>query len=231
MCERALNVDLLIFDCDGVLVDSEVLAARAYADVLKEIGVAIPVGVWPQCIGRKQADIFAILESAAHREFGHGPRERLWPRTRELFEAELQPTEGLLQFLEGSPTRRCVASSSSPERIRLSLELTGLAPHFEYVYSTQYVARGKPAPDIFLYASQKMGADPARAVVIEDSPPGVEGARAAGAQVIGYIGGAHVDADHGERLKAAGAHFVAKDWTQIRDYLAKSSVAAYKDVG
>jgi HAD superfamily hydrolase (TIGR01509 family) len=224
MRERALIVDLLIFDCDGVLVDSEPLAARAYADVLAEIGVAISPEIWPQCIGRKQADIFAILEQAAGRPFGQAPRERLWPRTRELFAAELKPTPGLVPFLEASAIRRCVASSSSPERIAFSLEATGLAPYFPDIFSTQYVARGKPAPDIFLHAAQRMGADPARAVVIEDAPPGVEGARAAGAQVIGYVGGAHADDRHGERLKSAGAHLIAKDWTEIADYLVTGEV-------
>lgn len=216
--------ELLIFDCDGVLVDSEVLAARAYAEVLAEVGVVVSADVWLQCIGRKQAEIFALIEAAVGRDVGPIPRGRVWPRTRELFGADLKPTQGLATFLKGSQTARCVASSSSPERIRFSLEATGLAPHFQNVFSTEYVARGKPAPDIFLYSSQKMGVAPQRAVVIEDSAPGAEGARAAGAHVIGYIGGAHVGEGHGERLKAAGANFIAEDWMQVRDYLAKPRV-------
>jgi beta-phosphoglucomutase-like phosphatase (HAD superfamily) len=102
--------------------------------------------------------------------------------------------------------------------------LTGLARYFEDVFSTQYVAHGKPAPDIFLYASEKMGAAPETAVVIEDSAPGVQGARAAGTRAIGYLGGAHVVGGHAERLKQAGANFVAKDWAQVRHYLATPAV-------
>ncbi len=216
--------DLLIFDCDGVLVDSEVLAARAYADVLAEIGVVVPPGLWSKCIGLKQAEIFGLIEAETDRPIGPQTREKLWPRTLQLFEAELKPTPGLVEFLESSTTRRCVASSSSPERIRSSLELTGLARYFENVFSTQYVPRGKPAPDIFLYASAKMGAAPEAVVVIEDSAPGVQGARAAGARAIGYLGGAHVGDGHAERLQAAGANFVANGWAQVRHYLAMPTV-------
>lgn len=218
--------ELLIFDCDGVLVDSEVLAARAYAETLAEIGVQVPEDVWGKCVGLKQAEIFGLIEAATHRTVDSETREKLWPNTRKLFESELKPTPGLRAFLESSNARRCVASSSSPERIRASLELTGLTPFFDDVFSTQYVARGKPAPDIFLYACEKMGVSPHRAVVIEDSAPGVQGARAAGAGVIGYLGGAHIGEGHGERLLAAGAEFVAKDWEQIRGYLANSAIQA-----
>jgi len=227
MRERALKTTprLLIFDCDGVLVDSELLAARAYAEVLADVGVSVPAGLWERCIGLKQAEIFNLIEKQANRPIGPGTRDRLWPRTRELFEAELQSTPGLVKFLESSRVRRCVASSSSPERIHASLEFTNLAKYFEGVFSTQYVARGKPAPDIFLYASEKMGAPPEEIVVIEDSAPGVQGARAAGARAIGYLGGAHIGEGHAERLMAAGAEFVSKDWLAIGDYLANREVA------
>jgi HAD superfamily hydrolase (TIGR01509 family) len=224
MRERVVSgaPELLIFDCDGVLVDSEVLAARGYAEVLAEIGVEVPSDLWRQCVGLKQAEIFGLIEAATHRTVEPETREKLWPHTRKLFEAELKPTAGLREFLDASHVRRCVASSSSPERIGVSLQLTGLASYFDDVFSTQYVARGKPAPDIFLYACEKMGVSPQRALVIEDSAPGVQGARAAGARVVGYLGGAHIGEGHAERLLAAGAEFVAVDWAQIREYLART---------
>ena len=207
---------LIVFDCDGVLVDSETLAMRAYADILADTGAEVAVDVWPRCVGLNQADIFALIERAVGRPIGPDIRERLWPRTRALFAAELKPTSGVMDYLGKLTTRCCVASSSEPERIRFSLETTGLAGFFgDAVFSTHDVARGKPAPDIYLYAAERMGAQPADVVVIEDSVPGVQGAKAAGAHAIGYLGGAHVETGHGRRLLEAGADFVAEDWDAV----------------
>ena len=214
-------VDLLIFDCDGVLVDSEILSMRAYKEVLSKSGVSVDDALWAQCIGLKQADIFTKIEHECGRLIGEETRALLWPRIQELFRAELQRTPGLSAFLDAWRGQSCIASSSAPERIALSLEVTGLAEYFgERVYSTQLVKRGKPAPDIFLYAADKAGIDPAQSVVIEDSPFGVCGARAAGMRAIGYVGGAHAGPDHGGKLLAAGALFVAKDWREIGEWFA-----------
>ncbi len=224
---EAAGASLVIFDCDGVLVDSEVLSMRAYQDILADIGVEAPASLWSRCVGLKQADIFALIEAAAGRSVPQDVRARLWPRTRALFEAELRPTAGLVGFLETFSARRCVASSSDPERIRFSLGVAGLTRFFgDAVFSSQYVAHGKPAPDIFLYAAGKMGVDAADAVVIEDSLPGVQAARAAGARAIGFLGGAHVGADHGERLIAAGAEAVAENWPEVARLLAKGAPIA-----
>ena len=215
------TVDLLIFDCDGVLVDSEILSMRAYGDVLSKIGVSVDDTIWAQCIGLKQADIFAKIEREAGRAIGEETRASLWPRVQELFRAELQPTPGVEAFLDTWRGLRCVASSSAPERIALSLDVTRLADYFgERVYSTQLVKRGKPAPDIFLYAAGKAGVAPARSLVIEDSPFGVAGAVAAGMRAIGYVGGAHAAPDLSGRLLAAGALSVAKDWRDIGEWFA-----------
>ncbi len=209
---------LIVFDCDGVLVDSEALAMRAYVDILADIGADIPAKLWPQCVGLKQDDIFAVLEHAIGRPIAQDVRNRLWPRTRALFAAELQPTPGVMGYLGRVATRRCVASSSDPERIRFSLEKTGLAGFFgDSIFSTQDVARGKPAPDVYLRAAERMGARPADVVVIEDSVPGVQGAKAAGAHAIGYLGGAHVEPDHRVRLLEAGADFAVHDWDAVEN--------------
>ena len=216
------TVDLLIFDCDGVLVDSEILSMRAYKDVLSRIGVFVDDSLWARCIGLKQADIFAKIEREAGRAIGEETRALLRPRVEELFRAHLQPTPGVEAFLATWRGPSCVASSSAPERIALSLEVTRLADYFgTRVYSTQLVKRGKPAPDIFLHAADKAGVDPARSLVIEDSPFGVAGAVAAGMRAIGYIGGAHAGPDLGGRLLAAGALFVAKDWRDIEEWFAR----------
>ena len=210
------GIELVAFDCDGVLVDSEMLAMRGYQATVAGLGIEVTEALWGQCIGHKQAEIFAELERASGRAIAAEVRQRLWPLTRQLFEAELRPTPGLPEFLRNLTTKRCVASSSDPERIRLSLRFTDLDRFFgDAVFSSQAVAHGKPAPDLFLHAAKCMGVAPRDMLVVEDSVPGVIGARAAGARVIGFIGGAHIGAGHGDRLLSAGAEFVAETWPAV----------------
>jgi HAD superfamily hydrolase (TIGR01509 family) len=218
-----LGSDLIIFDCDGVLVDSELLSARGFRAVLEEISVDIPAGVLESSIGLKQADIIARIAHATGRDIGGDAIAHLWPRTRELFEAELQPTPGLIAFLDRLDIARCVASSSHVERIRWSLGLTRLDRYFgDAIFSTHEVANGKPAPDIFLHAAKAMGVDPARSVVIEDSLAGVRGAVAAGMRVVGFLGGQHIGRGHGAALREAGAAFVTPHWSSVARWLART---------
>jgi HAD superfamily hydrolase (TIGR01509 family) len=224
MSANACECELVIFDCDGVLVDSELLAARGYAAVLAGLGVEMPPGVMEGCFGLKQADIFSRIEAAIGRRIEPEDRARLWPCTRALFEAELEPTPGLRTFLERLDLARCVASSSHEERIRFSLEVTGLRAHFgNSIFSAQLVTRGKPAPDIFLLAAETMGVAPERCVVIEDSLPGVQGAVAAGMRAVGFLGGRHIHPGHGVRLQRAGATLISEAWLDIEQWLAGRS--------
>lgn len=214
---------LIIFDCDGVLVDSEPLAAEAYERVYEKHGMS---GVGPdiiaQCIGMKQADILVKIRELTGHDFPEHAHGDIWAETKRLFTEKLVETEGLRHFLEALPVARCVASSSSVERINHSLAITGLAPFFgEAIYSSSMVKRGKPAPDIFLHAAERMGADPARCAVIEDSPFGVEGAVAAGMTAIGYTGGGHSYEGHGQRLMAHGAVAACANWDAVRRELAE----------
>jgi HAD superfamily hydrolase (TIGR01509 family) len=121
------------------------------------------------------------------------------------FETDLKPIAGVREAILSLPYRRCVASSSVPERIALSLRVTGLADLFEHIFSSTEVPRGKPAPDLFLHAAHRMGARPEECLVIEDSPAGVQAAIAAGMRVIGFTGGGHCGPDHAERLRQVGA--------------------------
>ncbi|MDP4823988.1 MAG: HAD family hydrolase, partial [Aestuariivirgaceae bacterium] len=172
---------LVIFDCDGVLVDSEILAAEAMGGLLAQHGLTVTVPQLLQFVGMKQADILAGVENIAGKPVPPMVVTDLWPQTRRLFSERLQPIAGVADFVANLAGPRCVASSSHHERIRFSLEKTGLhsllAPH---IFSASEVKNGKPAPDLFLHAAARMQAEPAHAIVIEDSTAGVTGARAAG---------------------------------------------------
>jgi HAD superfamily hydrolase (TIGR01509 family) len=211
--------DLIIFDCDGVLVDSEVLSCRCLSQVLAGYGIHL---------GQDQAlDLFlgrsvtAVVEH--YGAFGHAIPERfpseLRAGVRAAFRSALRPIQGVNSVLEDLQIPHCVASSSDVDRVSFSLALTGLAPHFDNrLYTSQMVERGKPAPDLFLYAAERMRADPRRTLVIEDSVSGVTAGKAAGMTVWGFVGGSHYRSRDGEAiLSRAGADRVfrrmADFWT------------------
>ncbi len=152
----------------------------------------------------------------------HGPRlpadfaETLRLRVAAAFETELAAIDCVAAAIDAVPGLRCVASSSTPERLRHSLKLTGLWDRFApNVFSATQVARGKPAPDLFLFAAASMGADPSACLVIEDSVPGVQAAVAAGMRVVGFTGGGHCRPGHAGWLLAAGADAVAASMSQV----------------
>ncbi|TPN49266.1 MULTISPECIES: HAD family phosphatase [unclassified Mesorhizobium] len=218
----------IIFDCDGVLVDSEPLAARAYERVYEKHGMpGVHGGIIAQCVGMKQSDIIIRIKELTGHQFPASAASDIWAETKILFSEELKPTPGIAAFLETLEGDRCVASSSSVERINHSLAVTGLAGFFgDAIYSSSMVKNGKPAPDIFLFAAARMGANPADCIVIEDSPFGIQGAVAAGMTAIGYTGGGHTYAEHGARLMAAGADFVCADWQEVSRQLSGLGVPA-----
>lgn len=184
---------LVIFDCDGVLVDSEPLSVKVLVEQLNQRNVEIDeTQAYAQFLGRSLSTVAQIL----HDEYDHSIdaafladlRHHLYDR----FRAELQPVMGIADTLDALEWPRCVASSSQPERIRLSLSLTGLIDRLEpHIFSASMVPRGKPAPDLFLYAAIAMGADPSQCIVVEDSPAGIEAAKRAGMTVFAFVGGSH----------------------------------------
>ena len=199
--------DLVIFDCDGVLVDSELLSCQCLSDVLAEFGIAL---------SREQAlELFLGRSTKAieqhYRERGQVVPDSFWPRLKshvlKTFEMSLQPIPGIAAVLSELRTPFCVASSSDIDRVSLSLDVTGLrAPFADRLYTAQMVKHGKPAPDLFLYAAGRMDKAPARTLVIEDSVSGVQAAMAAGMMVWGFVGGSHYRARDGRAiLSAAGA--------------------------
>lgn len=182
---------LVIFDCDGVLVDSERIAVAVDVVVLAELGwVMSEAEVVERFMGRTDEYMVSQIEAHLGRPLPAGWEERFQHLYREAFEARLTPVPGVLEALDEIATPTCVASSGTHERIRYTLGLTGLYPRFAgRIFSASDVARGKPAPDLFLHAATRMGADPSECAVVEDSRYGIEAARAAGMRAFGYAGG------------------------------------------
>jgi HAD superfamily hydrolase (TIGR01509 family) len=201
------GTDLIIFDCDGVLVDSEVLSCGCLCEVLAGYGIEIGVDeVLDRFVGRSVAAVREHYE-ALGRPLPAAFSDELKAKVRERFSASLLPIDGVGAVLASLRLPVCVASSSDLDRVTFSLAMTGLSGYFgERLYTSQMVRHGKPAPDLFLYAAAAMGADPRRALVIEDSVSGVRAAKAAQMTVWGFVGGGHYAARDGRAmLQAAGA--------------------------
>jgi len=184
-------IELVIFDCDGVLVDTERIAVRVQVALGAELGWPLTEAeVVDRFIGRSHA---ANREQVAAR-LGEDTAA-LWAQRfeqlhREAVDAGLTPVAGLPEALDALALPTCVASSGSHDKMRHTLGRTGLYGRFEgRIYSATEVARGKPEPDLFLHAARQMGVDPAACAVVEDSRPGVQAARAAGMRAFGYAGG------------------------------------------
>ncbi len=202
----ATSETLLIFDCDGVLVDSEVLAVKAEERVLAEVGFPMTAEeIVNTCVGLSYPAMMALLEERFAKPVPDDLEDRIQEEAIALFPTELREIDGMTNFLAASELARCVASSGTPDRIALSLGITGLDEAFapNAVYSATMVERGKPAPDLFLHAAGEMGFGQTDCIVIEDSPHGVEAARAAGMDVIALTAGGHMGEQMIERLAAA----------------------------
>jgi HAD superfamily hydrolase (TIGR01509 family) len=183
--------DLVIFDCDGVLVDSERISVRIDVQVLAELGWPLTEAeVIERFVGRSEAYMIGEIEAALGRRLEAGWEEPFQQHYRDAFEAELVPVDGVVAALDAIAAPTCVASSSTHERLRHTLGLTGLLERFDgRIFSAEEVENGKPAPDLFLHAAATLGADPARCAVVEDSRFGVDAARAAGMRAFAYAGG------------------------------------------
>ena len=223
-----MRTQLVIFDNDGVLVDSEGLLKRAQIQAFAEDGFEVTERwINDNFMGRRAADNMLLF--AEH--FGEKPSDKFLPRYRELvgklFEEELQMVKGvapLLEKLTQANMATCIATSGDPTATKQKLELTGLKNHFtpEKVFSGEQVEHGKPAPDLFLFAAQNMGIEPENCVVVEDSHLGIKGAKAAGMRAIGFLGGSHVHPESGiteEKLRTAGADHVIYHHEELMEIL------------
>lgn len=209
--------DLIIFDCDGVLVDSEALACVVHADVLTEYGYTITAAqVHERFLGRSAREARLEVEGELGRVLPDTYTAQLRATIDRVFGEKLAPVPHIAETLGKLSQKICVASSGTPTRIRSSLTTTGLIGHFDpHLFSAMQVAHGKPAPDLFLFAAAQMTTPPSRCLVIEDSVPGVTGAFAAGMTVIGFTGGSHCRPGDGNRLRAAGATIVIDDMRKL----------------
>jgi HAD superfamily hydrolase (TIGR01509 family) len=219
----AANVDLVIFDCDGVLVDSEVISCHAHADTLTRHGYRITADqVRERFLGLSDRQARRIIEAETGRRLPDDFESEVKAATLQFYAGDLLAIAhvGATIAAIGRPT--CVASSGTHEKIRHGLRCAGLydllAPH---IFSASEVERGKPAPDLFLFAAARMQASPERCLVIEDSVPGVTGAVAAGMTALGFHGGSHCRPGDGDTLRAAGAVAAFADMRQLPDLIGR----------
>ncbi|MCW8916394.1 MAG: HAD family hydrolase [Magnetovibrio sp.] len=218
---------LVIFDCDGVLVDSELIASRQLAAFLTELGRSTTA---LECRNTFTGMSIKSVGEHVHHNWGltlpTNFVEQLRLRDYEAFATELTAIAGIEAVLDELKTNRipfCVASSGTPEKIHHSLAITGLLNHFNgHVFSAVQVTHGKPAPDLFELAAYEMKARPQDCIVVEDAPPGVQGGVAAGMTVLGFCGGSHCTNNTPKALSDAGAQDIAMKMAEVSDFLLNS---------
>lgn len=208
----------VIFDCDGVLVDSEKLALEVELEVLAELGLSFDRSDYALRFMGLSADAFhAAIEAEAQKRLGRSisAEVRGSERLRQVMIAHLTEVPGALEAILALRLPKAIASSGSRAGLERKLKQTGLWDHFvPHIYSADHVTHAKPAPDLFLHAAAALEVAPAECVVLEDSVNGVIGARAAGMTVWGFLGGGHVRDGLGARLLSAGAERLVQDWPE-----------------
>jgi HAD superfamily hydrolase (TIGR01509 family) len=212
-----VSFDLVIFDCDGVLVDSEVISCRAHAATLTRHGYPITAEqVLDRFLGVSDREARLTIEAELGRSLPADFEAQMKQAALQRYADDLRPIPHISDIMAAIDLPKCVASSGTPEKIRHGLTCAGLydilSPH---IFSASQVKRGKPAPDLFLFAAEQMKAPPAQCLVIEDSVPGITGARAAGMTVLGFHGGSHCRPGYANTLRAAGATVTFDDMRQL----------------
>lgn len=210
-------VELVIFDCDGVLIDSEVISARILIDQLGRVGVHVDFPyVQQHFLGRSWTKVAAEVRISYGLALDSDFEERYRSDLLAAFETELRTVSGIEAVLRDLGALSCVATSSSVNRARRSLELSGLAPFFgDRLFTASMVKNGKPAPDLFLFTAEAMGVAPERCLVIEDSMPGIAAAESAAMQVWRFTGGSHLKGLAADELDQRGALTVFDKWEQF----------------
>ena len=209
---RMRRFELVIFDCDGVLVDSELITNRVFAALLQELGLPLtPEFIFENFVGRSMQQCWEQVAGMLGKEVPEHWRHEFQLRTTAALAAEVQAVHGIEAVLDSLQVPYCVASSGSHAKMATTLGATGLLPRFSgRIFSATDVARGKPAPDIFLHAASRCGVQPRDCAVIEDSPAGVAAGVAAGMTVYGYCA-----CTHEPRLLEAGAHYTFNSMAKL----------------
>jgi HAD superfamily hydrolase (TIGR01509 family) len=187
------KISLVIFDCDGVLVDSEYLSATMLLEVFSEIGIMLDLPfVYANFVGHSFTTVAAKYARLHGNNVPETFEEDYRNRLLHSFNGKLQAMLGIANVLEGLAVPYCLASGSSPTRVNKSLEIAGLRSRFDNrIFTTTMVKHGKPAPDIFLHAAREMGVPPQNCLVVEDSTTGIAAALAAGMTTWQFVGGVH----------------------------------------
>lgn len=214
--------ELIIFDCDGVLIDSEWLGGEVEAEELHHQGCSITADEYLDIALGITSE---AVEAQLLQRYGFLVPPKFWQkadeRLMEEFKARLTPIRGVKELIQKLKIPCCVASNSENQRLNLTLNLTGLLPLLEgRIYGREFVKRGKPHPDIFLFAAEQMHASPSKCLVIEDSIHGVHAAQAAGMDVWGFCGGRHYNPLRKEQLKATGIPVLFDDMEAVQKQIA-----------
>ncbi|WFU16814.1 HAD family hydrolase [Bradyrhizobium sp. CB3481] len=218
-----MNFDLIIFDCDGVLVDSEVISCRAHAETLTRHGYPITSEqVFHRFLGRSTKQANSEVEAELGRPLPDDFHLQLQDTLYRTFEADLEAVPHIHEALDAITQPVCVASSGSHQRMQISLGRTRLYGRFApNIFSASQVDNGKPAPDLFLFAAKQMNVAPVRCLVIEDSVAGIAAAVAANMPVLGFHGGSHCREGYGKRLYGAGAAVIFDDMRQLPELIVR----------
>jgi HAD superfamily hydrolase (TIGR01509 family) len=225
------NFDLIIFDCDGVLVDSEVISCRAHAETLTRHGYPITADqVLERFLGRSMRHATLEVEAELGRSLPEDFHTQVYSEIFRSFAVSLEATPHIDEALAAIARPVCVASSGPPEKIGASLNRVGLYDRFApHIFSAVQVRNGKPAPDLFLFAAAQMQTAPARCLVIEDSVAGIAAALAAGMPVLGFHGGSHCRPGYADILRAAGAAVTFDDMRQLPGLIGRMGASAVPD--
>lgn len=213
----------IIYDFDGVIADSEALANTVLAETVSDLGLPTTLpDALDRYMGKRWPEVIASIEEGVGRSLGPNFSDDVKATTLARFRTHLGEVPGATDFIRHfGHMPRCIASSSSADRLALCLDVLRLANDFHgFVFSADLVARGKPHPDIFLYAADRIGVAPEHCLVIEDSRAGVRAGVAAGMTVLGLCAGAHIQQGHSEKLREAGAMDIVESWEEASAFVA-----------
>lgn len=216
------GIDLIIFDFDGVLVDSETMGCQIWSDVFARHGMNVPAkDVMEKYTGKTGTLICSLVEQEYGYHIPEGFLDEVNETTEEIMSRELKTVDGVLETMPRLPIPVCIASGSRPKRLNMCLDVTGLRRWFpaETVFSSHFVKNGKPAPDLFFFAAEKMKVSPEKCLVIEDSTSGIIGAKAAGMRSFGFVGASHCTPERGRSLLESGAALLFDDFTKLPELL------------